>query len=271
MNVVPLHEHKKKALRPPVNLIGQRRILSEVLLRRLGADYDIRPFSPQQILDQTASEQERMMQEAVATLIDWDERSPLVLSILRAVARRNAVPLVVLCGPNRAEQVAALVVGGYVCLTYPFNPILIQARLLAYRRLISPKSVLLEARGDGLADGRTVVVSPVGVPPPSEAHEVLRVGAMTLDRTARRFFVFGNLVELTPKEFDLMDYLMDRVGICRTRDEILNQVWGVDYEAETNVLGVLMYGLRRKLASCGLEEAVRTVRGVGYRLVGPGA
>ena len=59
-------------------------------------------------------------------------------------------------------------------------------------------------------------------------------------------------------------------GSLDARDEILDQVWGISYETGTNVLDVLLHGLRRKLARHGLKDVIQTVRGVGYRLVEPG-
>ncbi len=267
MNVVPLHARHPKNARRYVNLVGESAALAKIPLAQFQTDFEIRRFSPQEIIDQAAHEQERMMQEAVATLIDWDERSPVVLSMLKDVACRNAVPLVVLCGSNRAEQVAALVVGGDTCLTYPLNPIMLQARLLAYQRLARSTSLLADLTGDGMLP----VVLPAVDLLVSQEHDVNTSGSMMLDRTARQFFARGQLVELTPKEFDLMGFLMDRAGACQSRDEILDQVWGISYETGTNVLDVLLHGLRRKLARHGLKDVIQTVRGVGYRLVDPQA
>lgn len=266
MNVFSSLDGISKKVRCSVNLIGECAALANVPLEWLEEDFIICPLLPQEVIHQTARDREQMMQGAVATLIDWDEHSPVVLSVLKDVARRNIVPLVVLCGPNKAEQVAALVVGGDACLTYPLNPIMLQARLLAYQRLVCSTHILADAVGDGLPP---VIFSHDDSLPVLEQHEVHRVGPMILDRTARQFFIAGSLIALTPKEFDLMMFFMQRVGTCQSRDEILDQVWGITYETETNVLDVLLHGLRRKLARYRLKNVIQTVRGVGYRFVAP--
>jgi len=76
---------------------------------------------------------------------------------------------------------------------------------------------------------------------------------------------------LTSKEFDLMAFLMARVGVCVRRDEILNDVWNIDFDTETNLLDARIYTLRRKLRAYGVGRAIQTVRGVGYLLVDPHA
>ena len=76
----------------------------------------------------------------------------------------------------------------------------------------------------------------------------------------------GHLCELTLKEFELLVYLMENQSRVVTRDELLNQVWGYEYDGETRTLDMhirtLSQKLRDKESSC-----IKTVRGVGYRLV----
>jgi DNA-binding response OmpR family regulator len=95
---------------------------------------------------------------------------------------------------------------------------------------------------------------------------VQRLGAMTLDRDARRVFVDDQEVELTPKEFDLLAMLAERPGALRTREDIIDQVWDVHWFGPTKTLDVHISGLRRKLRH---PEWITTVRGVGYRLEAP--
>jgi len=263
MNVVPLREYPSHHVQSCVNLVSEPEGLFRIPLGQLEANFEIRRFPPQDVIHRTTFDREQIMQGVIATLVAWDESSPLVLHMLKDVARRNAVPLVVLCGPSKAEQVAALVVGGDDCLTYPLNPVILEARLLAYRRIVGTRAKPPGATGDGVV---ATIVPAVDLAIPEE-HDVCIAGPMILDRTARHFFVCGEALELTPKEFDLMAFLMQHAGTCQSRDEILDQVWGINYEAETNVLEVLMHGLRRKLATHGLEAMIQTVRGVGYRFV----
>ena len=73
---------------------------------------------------------------------------------------------------------------------------------------------------------------------------------------------------LTLKEFDLLRTLMENKGRVLTREQLLEQVWGVSFVGETRTVDMHVKTLRRKLAEAapGSEEAVATVRGVGYRL-----
>ena len=156
-------------------------------------------------------------------------------------------------------------VGADDVLTYPLSPVLLQVRLQAYQRLITRTAPLSPSMGDGMADGASPQLRPAASPP----HELCVVGALTLDYTARRFFVEGQAIALTPKEFDLMAFMMQHAGRCLSRDDLLNHIWGIDYVAETNVLGTQMYALRRKLEVYGFGSVIETVRGVGYRLICP--
>ena len=95
------------------------------------------------------------------------------------------------------------------------------------------------------------------------------VGPLKLDRTARRFYIKGHLVELSVRAYDLVAFLMSRAGECHSREDILNEVWGIDFDTETNILDVQVYRLRSHLKSYGLGDIIETVRGVGYRLINP--
>lgn len=71
-------------------------------------------------------------------------------------------------------------------------------------------------------------------------------------------------VELTRKEFELLQYLMENKGLVMTRDQILGHVWGYDFAGETRTVDVHVRTLRQKLGNAG--EMIETVRGVGYRI-----
>jgi two-component system alkaline phosphatase synthesis response regulator PhoP len=76
----------------------------------------------------------------------------------------------------------------------------------------------------------------------------------------------GTDVRLTLKEFDLLTCLMRNAGIVMTRDRLLTQVWGYDFEGETRTVDTHILTLRGKLGECG--GLIRTVRGVGYKMGG---
>ena len=95
---------------------------------------------------------------------------------------------------------------------------------------------------------------------------VLRVGSVDLDVAARLCTVDGEPVELTPREFSVVEYLMRRQGEVVPKSEILEHVWDFAFDGGDNVVEVHVSALRRKLGSASIE----TVRGAGYRM-GPRA
>ena len=223
----------------------------------------VRCITPGAILSLPQAEREEALLEAAGVLIHWGEQSPAILCAVKAFVHQQRVPLIALCECNEAEHVAALMVGADDVLTYPLSPLLLQARLRAYQRLVMRAATFAPSGGDGIGEG----VRPQVRPALPDTHEVCTVGALTLDRTARRFFADGHAVDLTPKEFELMAFMMEHAGTCLSRHDLLDHVWGIDYVAETNVLGTQMYALRRKLEAYGLGDIIETVRGIGYRLV----
>jgi len=76
----------------------------------------------------------------------------------------------------------------------------------------------------------------------------------------------GNPVELTLKEYNLLEYLLMNEGLVLSRDRLLSHVWGYDFDGETRTVDVHIRTLRQKLGDCG--EYIETVRGVGYKIGG---
>jgi len=99
-------------------------------------------------------------------------------------------------------------------------------------------------------------------------HRVLRTGDVTMDRQTRRVTRGGQAVELTPREFDMLELFLMHPRQVFPRDVILNRVWGYDYLGDTNVIDVHIRHLREKLRD---EERslIRSVRGIGYALEPP--
>lgn len=87
-------------------------------------------------------------------------------------------------------------------------------------------------------------------------------GEILLDNDKHAVFVRGILCELTYKEFELLKYLMINKGIVLSRDKIMDQVWGFEYEGESRTVDMHIKTLRQKLGTSG--ACIRTVRNVGY-------
>jgi DNA-binding response OmpR family regulator len=96
---------------------------------------------------------------------------------------------------------------------------------------------------------------------PDADEQVLALGDIVLQRDAREVGVGGEPVELRPKEFDLLAYLMQNRGIVVSRELLLERVWGFDYAGGTRTVDVHVAQLRRKL---GRPDVIQTIRVSGY-------
>jgi DNA-binding response OmpR family regulator len=92
---------------------------------------------------------------------------------------------------------------------------------------------------------------------------VLRAGKVVLDLRTRRAATDGRTVDLTAREFTMLEVLIRHAGQVLSREQLLSHVWGYDYDPGSNVVDVYIGYLRRKLGSNSIE----TVRGMGYRLI----
>ncbi|MDJ0636227.1 MAG: response regulator transcription factor [Xenococcaceae cyanobacterium MO_188.B29] len=91
---------------------------------------------------------------------------------------------------------------------------------------------------------------------------LLQVGQIILDLRTRKVEYKGKQIELPAKEFTLLETFMEHPGQVMTREQLLDRVWGYDYDPGSNIVDVYIGYLRKKLSS----KAIETVRGVGYRL-----
>lgn len=156
--------------------------------------------------------------------------------VVRQARRNSSIPIILLTARGEeASRVAGLEVGADDYVVKPF---------LAHEVVARVRAQLRRARGFD-ADAAT-----------------LRVGLVELDRRARRCSIAGEAVELTRREFDLLETLLASPGRAFTRDQLLDEVWGSRFVSEKTI-DVHIVGLRRKLAGA---VRISTLRGVGYRL-----
>lgn len=99
-------------------------------------------------------------------------------------------------------------------------------------------------------------------------HGILRVGELEIDRDSHEVRWAGRLVELSPREYEVLLTLASRPGAVVAKEELLRSVWGQDQTVTRNVAEVYVGYLRRKLAAVGASNLVQTVRGHGYRVYG---
>lgn len=99
------------------------------------------------------------------------------------------------------------------------------------------------------------------------SHEsALATGPLKLDPASRQVSRNGNPVALTPREFDLLRYLMKNAGRVVSRERLLNSVWQLGYDPGTKIVDVYVRYLRAKIDVPGADSLIQTVRGVGYMI-----
>ena len=95
------------------------------------------------------------------------------------------------------------------------------------------------------------------------ASEVKKAGAIVLDKTAHEVKIDGKQIDLSFKEFELLDYFLDNQGIALSRERILNSVWNYDYFGDARTIDTHVKKLRSKLGEYG--DYIKTVWGMGYK------
>ena len=160
------------------------------------------------------------------------------LSIVRLLReRRNNVPVILLTARSElSERLEGLNLGADDYVTKPFYVEELVARVQALVR-----------RGAG------------------DKGNLVELGELKVDLLAREVKRGEESIELTAREFGLLEYLLRSPGRVIPRTQLLEHVWGYDFDPGSNVVDVTVRRLRRKLAP-GADELIETVRGVGYRL-----
>jgi two-component system OmpR family response regulator len=102
-----------------------------------------------------------------------------------------------------------------------------------------------------------------------DRQNILTVHPLKLDRLTREVTCHQEVIELTSREFNLLEYLMRSPGRVFTRTQILEHVWGYDFNPNTNLIDVCIQRIRKKIEKVGGEECLESVRGVGYRFRKP--
>ncbi len=97
-------------------------------------------------------------------------------------------------------------------------------------------------------------------------QDIVEVGAFTLNRTAKILKKKDQVIQLSPREFQIFDLLAQNIGIVIPRDIILDRIWGPESDVSSNNIDSYMKILRKKLEQGDGQAVIKTVRGVGYRL-----
>jgi DNA-binding response OmpR family regulator len=214
--------------------------LAEFLQQRLQQEQ----FSVQMVRDGPEAQRHASDQPYDFVVLDLNQSSEGGLNTLRHIrATKPDLPVLIVTAANLAEErVRMLDAGADDSLAKPFAFAELAARIRAVLR-----------RGS------------------RPAHAVLKVADLEIDRVAHAVRRAGHSIELSPKEFALLEFLMRHEGQAVTRTAIVEQVWKLNFDTMTNVVDVYINYLRRKVDSGYDQPLIRTIRGVGYQIGGNGA
>ncbi|CAM4296356.1 response regulator transcription factor [Paenibacillus xylanexedens] len=186
------------------------------------------------------------------------------IEVLRRVRAKDAtVPIIMLTAKDSVEdKVSGLDLGANDYITKPFQIEELLARVRAALRLSVVASVVSSASSSTPADMGN---DSSGHKEEAEAGWLTAAG-LKLNEGTREVSRDGVAIELTPREFDLLVYLLQNQRQVLSRDQIVQAVWGYDYYGDTNVVDVYIRYVRKKVDNGFTPPLIHTVRGVGYVL-----
>src|SRR3954447_20276848 len=169
------------------------------------------------------------------------------ITLAGAIRKQSTTPIILFTdGTDELQQVIGLDRGADLCMTKPISLAELRARLHALLR-----------RAERNKSPRT---------------QALTIGDLRIDPRMRRAWLYEQELQLTPKEFDLLAYLMRNQGVVVRRDQLLRDVWGDRVPPRSQTLDVHIRWLRQKVEPNPDQPTyIQTVRMIGYRFVDPGA
>ncbi len=172
-------------------------------------------------------------------ILDWMLPGLSGLEICRRLrSTGNKVPVILLTARDEvSDRVAGLDAGADDYVVKPFSIEELLARIRAHLRRFSETE-----------------------------EDVLQFEDLSLNRRTHQVYRDKRAIELTAKEFDLLEYLLSNPRQVFTKDQILENVWGYDFMGDSNIIEVYIRYLRLKLEEKGEKRLIQTVRGVGYAL-----
>jgi len=171
------------------------------------------------------------------------------IDVCREIRAAGSTPVIMVSARNEEiDAVVALEVGADDYVAKPYRV----RELVARMRTVLRRSVPDSPNGD-------------------VAHDLLSVDDLVLDHERHEVTVHGDEVHMPLKEFQLLEVLMENVGIVVTRDTLIDRVWGYDYIGDTKTLDVHVKRLRAKIeVDAAHPRRIVTIRGLGYKLVAVG-
>ncbi|HBE80595.1 MAG TPA: DNA-binding response regulator [Firmicutes bacterium] len=158
-------------------------------------------------------------------------------TVCREIRKTSMIPIIMLTARGEeSDQLFGFDLGANEYVTKPFSPSVLVARVQALLRLV-------EENGKSKAS--------------------IDLNGLVINKNAHYVSVSGHLVDLSPKEYELLLYIVENHGVALSRDQILNAVWNYDYFGDSRTVDTHIKKLRLKLGEKG--EYIQTVRGFGYR------
>ncbi|ANB62247.1 response regulator transcription factor [Anoxybacteroides amylolyticum] len=202
----------------------------------------------------TASDGEEGLQKAILEqpdLIILDLMLPKIdgIEVCKQLRQQKImVPILMLTAKDdEFDKVLGLELGADDYMTKPFSPREVVARMKAILRRIQPVAVPIE-----------------------EENNKIVIGELSIFPDRYEAYFRDNLLELTPKEFELLLYLAKNKGRVLTRDQLLSAVWNYDFAGDTRIVDVHISHLREKIEQNTKKPLyIKTIRGLGYKLEEP--
>jgi DNA-binding response OmpR family regulator len=176
------------------------------------------------------------------------------LQVCRAIRASSNVPVLFLSAKGEdVDRILGLEIGGDDYLTKPF----------VMRELVARVRAILRRSHRPPPNAPIATSTDVGL-------DIRRLGSIELDPMSHSVHVRGEPVSLTPKEFDLLRYLLDHPNVTLSREALLRHVWKYEHSVDTRTVDVHVRGLRQKIEADPADPVMlTTVRGYGYRMTAP--
>ena len=156
-------------------------------------------------------------------------------SVLRQIRQVSKVPIIMLTARGEEQdELFGFELGVDEYISKPFSPKILVARVDAILRRTSVK-----------------------------ANKTTDYGGIEIDENGRTVKLDGKLIEMSLREYELLKYLVDNIGIALSRDKILNNVWNYDYYGDSRTIDSHIKKIRHKLGKKG--KYIKTMRGIGYK------
>ncbi|MBS4461304.1 response regulator transcription factor [Aerococcaceae bacterium zg-B36] len=178
------------------------------------------------------------LEEIDILLLDWMLPGYDGVTLARRIRKISVIPIIMMTARDQTHDIIMGLDSGIDdYLTKPFDVEVLFARIRVIERRLQMQS---------------------------KTQSQLNYQGLLLDTARHQVLIDDVTIDLTPKEFGILYELMKEPEVVKTRDDLLNAIWGYEYDGQTNVVDVYIRNLRNKLGTHTYGQLLKTVRGVGY-------